>query len=47
MGQVSEGLNFLQNGLELDFSKHLLLFEQYPEAANIPRVMDLIQIYGQ
>jgi tetratricopeptide (TPR) repeat protein len=46
-GQVSEALNFLQNGLELDYSKHLLLFEQYPEAIHNPRVMDLIQIYGQ
>ena len=46
-GQISEALNFLQNGLELDYAKHLLLFEQYPEAINHPRVMDLIQIYGQ
>lgn len=46
-GLVAEGLQFLQNGLELDYGKHLLLFEQYPEAIHIPRVMDLIQIYGQ
>lgn len=47
LGQVSEALHFLQNGLELNYNKHLLLFEQYPEAIYIPRVMDLIQIYGQ
>jgi len=46
-GQVSEALHFLQNGLELNYNKHILLFEQFPEAINIPRVMDLIQIYGQ
>ncbi len=46
-GQVSEALHFLQNGLELDYNKHVLLFEQFPEAIHIPRVMDLIQIYGQ
>ena len=46
-GQVSEALHFLQNGLELDYNKHILLFEQFPDAINIPRVMDLIQIYGQ
>ncbi|MDP6909375.1 MAG: hypothetical protein QF371_07715, partial [Flavobacteriales bacterium] len=46
-GQRVEALNFLQNGLELDYSKHLLLFEEFPEAINIPRVMDLIEIYGQ
>lgn len=46
-GQLSEGLHFLQNGLEMDYDKHLLLFEHFPEAIHIPRVMDLIQIYGQ
>ena len=46
-GSISEALYYLQNGLDIDYSKHLLLFEQFPEATNIPRVMDLIQIYGQ
>jgi tetratricopeptide (TPR) repeat protein len=46
-GKSGEAMHYLQNGLELDYPKHTLLFDEYPEAIHNPRVMDLIGIYGQ
>jgi hypothetical protein len=46
-GQGGDAMHYLQNGLEIDFEKHILLFDEYPEAIHNPRVMDLIGIYGQ
>lgn len=46
-GQIVSGLQLLQNGLEIDHSLHTIVFDEFPEALNIPRVLDIVQIYGQ
>lgn len=47
VGKSGDAMHFLQNGLEMDYSRHMVLFEENPEAVHHPRVLDLINIYGQ
>lgn len=44
-GREKDGLIYLEEGLNIDHEKHIHLFNLYPEATQLPRVLDLIEIH--